>query len=313
MARPKRNPVEVIQTKIFMHNLCDELGIELFGPELSYYFEGTRRASSKWKRFIAGEKTPSPGTINLILNKIKTQHGSTKLANNLVELWYSPLWSALFAGQLGSEYWTEFYKNMPIRFQKHVFEKDAPFGDSFKRRYPRHSEIDAIEKHCDREGFAFLIALARDASANKLGLYVHSLDVAIYRLFFAFCQHRPFRPFCIELWNYFKKYVVLPDRHTFNLRQITRWQQPDYSVPETIELDAYYLGIAQKIGLISTHQQARQFLFYFHINKTEKIIWEMEQYRNNGVGEFPHLSLLVKKLNTLRKAKERINFLSQLP
>ena len=306
MARPKRNPVEKIKTKMLIHFLCEKLCIEHSGAALSHFFEGTRRASSKWKRFVEGDMTPSIGTINLILNKLKSLQDDGDFAKYFYDLWHSPLWTVLNAGRQESEYWTKFYKSMPVRYQRHVFDNGSSFNDSSKRRYPRHSEVLSIEKFGDLEGFAFLIALARDSIDENLGLYIHTLDLSIYRLFFAFCQHHPFKPFCIELWKYFKDHIILQDRFLFRLLDITRWQELDDKVIELIELDDYYLNIAEKIGFISNHQQARQFLYYFHTNNAVNISNELEEFYSNESGSYTHLSILAKKLNSLRKKNERI-------
>lgn len=67
---------------------------------------------------------------------------------------------------------------MPVKFHKYVFD-NARFGNSYKRRYPRTSEVASIEKHCDFDSYAFLIALARDSSQDSLGLYLCKLNVAM--------------------------------------------------------------------------------------------------------------------------------------
>lgn len=307
MGRPERNPVEEIKTKLLMYYLCEELCIEKSGTALSHYFEGTRRASSKWKRFLEGVRTPSVGTIQLLLNKLNCKQNTADFGRIFSGLWNSPLWAALQAGQQESEYWLMFYKSMPVRFQKHVFYSGSSFSDSFKRRYPRQSEVISIEKHSDLDGFAFLIALARDSRINNLGLYVHTLDLSLYRLFYAFCQHQPFKFFCTHLWVYFQKHIVMQDRHVFGLLEETRWQESEIEVVENRERDAYYLRLAEKAGFISNNGQARQFLFYFHTGNSE-IATELEKYHSNEPLKYIHLSALVTKLNRLRKQGDRIRF-----
>lgn len=305
MGRPERNPVEEIKTKLLIYYLCEGLCIEKSGAALSHYFEGTRRASSKWKRFLEGKRTPSVGTIQLLLNKLKHQQDTEEFGSTFAQLWNSPLWVALRAGQQSNEYWIQFYKSMPVRFQKHVFDSGASFSDPFKRRYPRQSEIIAVEKHSDLDGFAFLIALARDSRINNLGLYNRALDLSLYRLFYAFSQHQPFKHYCIQLWHYFNKHVVIDDRTVFSKLDIKRWQETDYEVLENTERDAYYLRVAEKAGLISNNLQARQFLFYFHTG-ISKIATELEKYHSNESWKYIHLPALVVKLNNLRKQGDRI-------
>nr|WP_193988100.1 hypothetical protein [Lelliottia steviae] len=155
MARPSRDPIEKLKTQMFMRYLCTELKLPLFGPALAEFFDGSRRASSKWKRYIDGEKTPSAGTIKGLLNRITCKFNDKEVTELLTDFWFSPLWKALKAEAVDSSYWKSFYKNMPVRFHKYVFDKNAHFGNSYKRRYPRSSEVTSIEKYCDFDSLDF--------------------------------------------------------------------------------------------------------------------------------------------------------------
>lgn len=308
MARPKRNLVEEIQTKIFIFYVCELLGIKPTGSDLSMFFEGHKRSSSKWKRYLYGTKTPSPGTLMLMFEKIDSLPGSDEFSRSIKELWYSSLWIALKAGEQTNGYWTEFYKTLPIRLQKHVFVANVHSGNPYDRRYPRQNELSAIEKISDLNTLAFFIGLTRDAAINNKGISIHGLDVALYRLFFAFCQHIPFNPFALELWHYFKRHVILQDRRAFEILRRNRWQESDAKVIEIIQLDADLINIARQIGLVSTPQEVRQFLHFFYTNKPEKIYLEIEQYQQQEQCEFTRLNELIRKLNTLRTSANKIPY-----
>ncbi|QSX37105.1 hypothetical protein [Shewanella sedimentimangrovi] len=191
MARPRRDPIEALQSSLYCRLISIRLNIPLSGPEFSYFFEATRRSSSKWQRIIEGSKTPSLGSRNQIAARILKLPQGEMFCQELRDFWDSPLWQAMASKPPSGNDWSTFYKRLPLALQRHVFTTKASTANPFERRFPRKAEVKAVEKQCEMSTLAFIMALIREVTFPRPSEYGLALELSLCRMLLAFFSMNP--------------------------------------------------------------------------------------------------------------------------
>jgi len=275
--RPPRNPIEYLRTRVFMFEVCRIARVEFKGYQLEKYFEpekiskkadGTVKRPCKWDRFVSGAKSPSPDTLKLIFKKSP---------NNtfLKELYYSPIWTALAAGNHDDNYWLTFYKSLRFNIQKVLFNSKSNIP--YQRNTLQNKSIDVIFRQWDFQALACLIALTRDKKFSLTFPEYDNAEVAIYHLLLHSCSYSCFIEFVDEIWNYMKQHIINRQRNFIFHKDL--W---DDNVETTMK---YIVGLssniylAEDLDLISPGKLTSEFMFWKHKGNTKLIIEEMLEAR----------------------------------
>lgn len=306
MARPRRDPIEALKAKLFMRLIALRLDIPPSGSGFSFYFDGTKRNSSKWKRYLDGNKCPSLGTRNQIFQQIRQGAHGEGLTQELSTFWNSPIWAALVSSLPSENDWTEFYKTLPLDLQRHVFVRKVVNNNPYDRRSPRKSEIIAVEKKCTLDALAFLCALTRESTHEKLRSNGLDSELSLYRLLLAFFRHEPFKSHWRDIWHYVKQHVVSQDRRLAHLFGVFRWEETTAQIEYFLGLDTHVINLAKQIGWEFTELQERQFIMFCHILGYKKVCIELSLISNKHPTNLPTITKLAKRINSLRIAKHKV-------
>jgi len=309
MARKKRNIIEEIKTKVLINFLCIKLDIGLSSGELSEYFEGTRRNSSKWKRYITGEHSISNGTLDLILSVIceKEKLDKEHLVQQIKELFYSPLWVALESGDKNIEFWLEFYRSLPINLQQYVFLKNSPSD----RTFPNEAQLPPIERICTLESLALLVGLARETRDKLSGFHIVKLERPLVRVLLFTLQESGFYQCRFELVRYFIEHVFLPN-HELRVHidaPLNNFRISEKALDDLIENDIAITEAAQRFGIVKTEREKQLFYFYrFHLERSsiDKVNIEIFYLQKKKFREYPTLNKIITKLNRRRADSQQI-------
>lgn len=309
MAKPKRDPIESIKTRCFIYGFCALADIEMSGPELSLYVEKTRKNSSKWHRFIAGETTPSEGTVNLMLARLATFKGQES-ANKLRQLFDSSIWLALAVNFVENIKRSEFYKTLPPSIQSAVLTPVSPFDNRVVLyKYPNASTIKKIERNGSLDALACLMAMLREDDLSEESFAATHIDLAAYRLLLSFFQHPHFNYVHAELWQHIRKYVLQHDEKTRRKMGIGFWDMSAEDVAQVIEQDRELIEVAKQAKIISIQEDINPFLHLFYRYPRHSIIkTQLESISNNESTCMAELNMFITLLNKHRPRRNQTEF-----
>lgn len=313
VGRPKRNPIEAIQTQAYMDYVCRLAQISFTGYQLESYFEpqriqvkddGTRIRSGKWDRFITGAHTPSQTARETIYSKLGHKDALETFFNH-------PLWVALAAGDFDSQYWMDFYQTLPLDIQKLIFKKNNATGQPLVLKKIRLSTIKAILKFWNHDAFACLVALSRDNSVSidffakeDLPYFVHKYLQNLFEMSF-------FSRFTQALWDHLQTYIIPNSLLSFSHQDL--WTK-DGGYQKTIQYSSA-MGVnylkAEDIFIIGSRHSGELFLFWKLFGDLELINDELHEAFNSEKYQLPDsengLKWLIQQMNKHLPQSEHIN------
>lgn len=133
IGRPKKCPIDCLQTQVFMHSLCEELGVPHTGGQLERIFDRIKygpndkdviQRKGKFRRLIRGLNAVSHRTVETISN-----HPKTIVSRSLLDC---SLWQAL-KPEGSNPNWLHFFKTLRPSLQDIALTSDSNNETMIKR------------------------------------------------------------------------------------------------------------------------------------------------------------------------------------
>lgn len=294
--------LQKIRRKVYWTGVCLEAGTRYSGTAIEDiidpgYYEAYGYYKNNLRRIAAGANSPNNTTLDIIEGKIK----STKFIFNLL------LWEAMNTNIDESEKRKEFYKRLPIKFQKHIFSQHSVNIEEFTRRKITSPEIDKIHKEGSLNALACLTGLLVDVKTEHWCDY-GQLETAVFNLLLVHFQLPIFQRFRCDIFKYYSEHIITKERAiiVYSIQEL-RWAYSKIELSNEIARDSKLISIAKQLGFVHSFEDSKLFLFWFYKLGQKPLIEQLLSLINNNLLEnYKELNMLIKKLNIARPLAKKI-------
>lgn len=171
--------VKQFRLTVFLHFLCERVGIKHNGRQMELYFEpaymqenkaqGSNRRSCKYDRYFEG-KNPSDKTVKIITEKVMGAAG----------LFYSPLWQVLSLAEQGQSSFDDFLQTLPLDVLQIIYEPEPGFETEWQRRTITAKRLNKIIAISRLDALACVLALMFEENDEHLRVPIEGLETAIW-------------------------------------------------------------------------------------------------------------------------------------
>jgi hypothetical protein len=275
--RPKRCPIQCLQTQVLMHSLCEELGVPHTGGQLERIFEktylndedlrddGTRQRNGKYRRLLKGQHCAAPRTMKEIQKNKHTQYS--------IKLYYSSLWQALAPHNSLNE-WLNFFRKLRPSLQS-IALTNEPSDDQLIKQINRHT-ANKLLREGDIEALACGIALHR---ASPFSVWKGRLSCAVAKLMGWVLAEPAFDGFEKQLGNFvYNHYGVTTADLTHYDRNFCTPNKfaPYFFIFELAKKNREFINMAKTLGLLRSPKDHARLFYLSDRGDKQRIFDEMQ-------------------------------------
>lgn len=297
--RPKRNPVETLATKAFVHAVASEAQLPLTGYAFERHFDGLhqlredgtlKHRTCAWDRIVNGATSPSEKTWSSVASRYPHAAQYQKLS----------LWRALKAGDQGEQYWLNFFHSLPMSMQTRVFIKGSSANSLSTLRRINSYATHYLLRIGDIEALACAFALMRCMWKMELPMDYQEIASATRELLTWTVMLEPFYSLRMEILAYLEKYILAKPKDTQLLIFYKPW--PSERMERKLESKLELAHLAEALSLVYSKKDIPLFFYYLQEGNTASIIHELFLAENESIFNIRQdttngLMWLVQKLN----------------